>query len=56
MKLLRKICLPFPATRNRQQFAGHANDGTENVGKVNVLLHSSKPTDEQVTKQDAPGK
>ena len=41
--------------KNRQQFAGHANDGTEDVGKANVLLHSSKTTDEQITKQDAPG-
>ena len=41
--------------KNRQQFAGCTNnDGTEDVGKTNVLLQS-KPKDEQVTNQDAPG-
>ena len=42
--------------KSRQQFAGYTYDGTEDVGKNNVLLHSSKPKDEQVTKQDTPGK
>ena len=42
--------------KNRQQFAGYTNDGTEDVGKTNVLLHSSTPKDEQVTKQDTPGR
>ena len=42
--------------KNRQQFAGYTNDGTgDDDSKTNVLLHSSKPKDEQVTNQDAPG-
>ena len=41
--------------KNCPKFASYTNYGMEDVGKTNALLHSSKPKDEQVTKQDATG-
>ena len=51
-----EILLNRVPRKSRQQFAGYTYDGTEDVGKTNVLLHSSKQKDEQVTKQDTPGR